>query len=108
MKGSGEAILQDLPGIYSLSPYTLEEVVCAELSRFGKAGRNSQYCGRQQPGAKSLPDHAAARTWHSYGGCAQHDGRCAQKRGCVIDPGKLGEALGCGVVETSALKGLGC
>ncbi len=27
LKGNEEAIIQDLPGIYSLSPYTLEEVV---------------------------------------------------------------------------------
>ena len=27
LKGNGHVILQDLPGIYSLSPYTLEEVV---------------------------------------------------------------------------------
>ena len=27
LKGSREIVIQDLPGIYSLSPYTLEEVV---------------------------------------------------------------------------------
>ena len=27
LKGNKEVIIQDLPGIYSLSPYTLEEVV---------------------------------------------------------------------------------
>ena len=27
LKGAPEVIIQDLPGIYSLSPYTLEEVV---------------------------------------------------------------------------------
>ena len=27
LKGANDIIIQDLPGIYSLSPYTLEEVV---------------------------------------------------------------------------------
>ena len=27
LRGHGDVIIQDLPGVYSLSPYTLEEVV---------------------------------------------------------------------------------
>ena len=30
LKGNKDVIIQDLPGIYSLSPYTLEEVVSRE------------------------------------------------------------------------------
>ena len=30
LKGAKDIIIQDLPGIYSLSPYTLEEVVARE------------------------------------------------------------------------------
>ena len=32
LKGHKDVIIMDLPGIYSLSPYTLEEVVARELS----------------------------------------------------------------------------
>ena len=32
LKGNKDVVIQDLPGIYSLSPYTLEEVGGAELS----------------------------------------------------------------------------
>ena len=31
LKGNKEVLIEDLPGIYSLSPYTLEEVVSRNL-----------------------------------------------------------------------------
>ena len=37
LKGEKDVIIQDLPGIYSLSPYTLEEVVSPYLSGQGEA-----------------------------------------------------------------------
>ena len=106
MKGSGEAILQDLPGIYSLSPYTLEEVVA----------RN--YLVSEKPDAilnivdgSNLERNLYLTTQLLELGIptvvALNMMDVVRKNGDVIDPGKLGEALGCGVVETSALKGLG-
>ncbi len=37
LKGDKDVIIQDLPGIYSLSPYTLEEVVVPYLPGQGEA-----------------------------------------------------------------------
>ena len=45
LKGHKDVTIMDLPGIYSLSPYTLEEVV-ARISCCRQTGCNHQYCGR--------------------------------------------------------------
>ena len=50
--GSMDVIIMDLPGIYSLSPYTLEEVSgggrCKKLSDQRKAGCDYKYRGRHE------------------------------------------------------------
>ena len=76
LKKHEDVTITDLPGIYSLSPYTLEEVVA----------RN--YLIQERPdailnivdGTKLVSDNATDRAGHS-GGCGhQHDGRCEEKR----------------------------
>lgn len=47
LKGhKGEVIIQDLPGIYSLSPYTLEEVVSRTYLVNERPDAISEYCRR--------------------------------------------------------------
>ncbi len=106
LKGNEEAIIQDLPGIYSLSPYTLEEVVA----------RN--YLVTEQPDAiinivdgSNIERNLYLTTQLLELGIptviALNMIDVVRKNGDVIDLGKLGAALGCEVVETSALKGIG-
>ena len=68
LRTNKQAVIQDLPGIYSLSPYTLEEVVTRNYLV------SEQHCGRFQPGAKSLPDHPAAGNRCPDGHCSKYDG----------------------------------
>ena len=69
LKGHKDVIITDLPGIYSLSPYTLEEVVA----------RN--YILNEKPDAilNIVDGNTAYGTWYSgyYG--HQHDGPCPEK-----------------------------
>ena len=106
LKGNEEAIIQDLPGIYSLSPYTLEEVVA----------RN--YLVTERPDAiinivdgSNIERNLYLTTQLLELGIptiiALNMIDVVRKNGDVIDLVKLGEALGCEVVETSALKGIG-
>lgn len=106
LKGNEEAIIQDLPGIYSLSPYTLEEVVA----------RN--YLVTERPDAiinivdgSNIERNLYLTTQLLELGIptviALNMIDVVRKNGDVIDLKKLGSALGCEVVETSALKGIG-
>lgn len=106
LKGNEEAIIQDLPGIYSLSPYTLEEVVA----------RN--YLVTERPDAiinivdgSNIERNLYLTTQLLELGTptviALNMIDVVRKNGDVIDLKKLGAALGCEVVETSALKGIG-
>ena len=74
-----DVIIQDLPGIYSLSPYTLEEVV------------SRTYLVTERPDVilnivdgtnleRNLYHHAADRARHSGRRGDQHDGRCQEER----------------------------
>ena len=67
LKGNKEVTIMDLPGIYSLSPYTLEEVVA----------RN--YLIGERSGKKPVFDYTADRTGDSRCGCHQYDGRCGKE-----------------------------
>ncbi len=75
-----EVILTDLPGIYSLSPYTLEEVVARNYlieekpPHRGEARRHFEHRGRDQPGAQFVPHHPAHGAGHPRGHRPQHDG----------------------------------
>ena len=106
LKGHKDVIIQDLPGIYSLSPYTLEEVVA----------RN--YLVGQQPDAilnivdgTNIERNLYLTTQLIELGLpvvvAVNMMDLVRKNGDRIDGKKLSEALGCTVMEISALKGEG-
>ena len=106
LKGHRDVIIQDLPGIYSLSPYTLEEVV----------SRN--YLVEEKPDAilnivdgTNLERNLYLTTQLAEVGVpmvvALNMADLLKKRGDTIDLKKLGDAIGCPVVEISALKGTG-
>lgn len=106
LKGNKNVIIQDLPGIYSLSPYTLEEVVA----------RN--YLVNEKPDAiiniidgTNIERNLYLTTQLLELGIptviAVNMIDIVRKNGDVIDLQKLGQAMGCEVVETSALKGTG-
>ena len=106
LKGNKDVIIMDLPGIYSLSPYTLEEVVA----------RN--YLIGERPDAilnivdgTNLERNLYLSTQLLELGIpvvmAVNMMDIVEKSGDKIHIAKLGEKLGCEVVEISALKGTG-
>ncbi len=106
LKGHSDVIITDLPGIYSLSPYTLEEVVA----------RN--YLLNEKPDAilnivdgTNLERNLYLTTQLVEIGIpvvmAVNMMDLVQKNGDEIRIEKLSEAIGCPVVEISALKGTG-
>ena len=106
LKGHKDVVIQDLPGIYSLSPYTLEEVVARNYLVNEKPdvilnivdGTNIErnlYLSTQLL-ELGLPVVVAVNMID-----------LVRKRGDSIDLDKLGKALGCKAVEISALKGEG-
>ena len=106
LKGRKDVVIQDLPGIYSLSPYTLEEVVARNYLVGEKPdtilnivdGTNIErnlYLTTQLI-ELGLPVVVAINMID-----------LVRRNGDQIDLQKLGEALGCQVVEMSALKGEG-
>ena len=106
LKGHRDVVIQDLPGIYSLSPYTLEEVV----------SRN--YLVNEKPDAilnivdgTNIERNLYLTTQLIELGLpvvvAVNMIDLVRKNGDQIDLKKLGDALGCTVVEMSALKGEG-
>ncbi len=106
LKGHKDVVIQDLPGIYSLSPYTLEEVVARNYLVNDKPdailnivdGTNIErnlYLTTQLI-ELGLPVVVAVNMID-----------LVRRNGDQIDLNKLGEALGCTVVSMSALKGEG-
>ena len=107
LKDSKDVIIQDLPGIYSLSPYTLEEVVSRNYLVSEKPdaimnivdGTNIErnlYLTSQLI-ELGIPVVVAVNMMD-----------LVRKNGDKIDLGRLGAAMGCKAVEMSALKGEGC
>ena len=106
LKGAQDVIIQDLPGIYSLSPYTLEEVVArgylvnekpdAILNIVDATNIERNLYLTTQLAELGIPMVIALNMID-----------VTRKNGDRIDLKKLGEVLGCQVMETSALKGLG-
>ena len=106
LKGHKGVVIQDLPGIYSLSPYTLEEVV------------SRSYLVKEKPDAilnivdgTNIERNLYLTTQLIELGIpvvvAVNMIDLVRKNGDKIDLAKLGKALGCEVVEMSALKGEG-
>src|SRR5699024_8510403 len=104
LKGQKDVIIQDLPGIYSLSPYTLEEVVArnylvnekpdAILNIVDGTNIERNLYLTTQLIELGLPVVVAVNMMD-----------LVRRNGDQIDAGKLSAALGCDVVEISALKG---
>ena len=106
LKGHKDVVIMDLPGIYSLSPYTLEEVVA----------RN--YLINERPDAilnivdgTNLERNLYLTTQLCELGIpvvmAINMMDVVQKNGDIINIKQLSKNLGCDVVEISALKGTG-
>ena len=107
LKGYEDVIIQDLPGIYSLSPYSPEELV------------TRQYLVEEHPDAilnvvdgTNIERNLYLTTQLLELGhpvvLAVNMIDLVRKNGDTIDLEKLGRALGCACVEISALKGEGC
>ena len=105
-KSDEEIIITDLPGVYSLSPYTLEEVVSRD------------YLVHEKPqaiinlvDATNIERNLYLTTQILEIGIpvviALNMADLLAKSGDKIDVKKLSEIFGCEVVETSALKGTG-
>lgn len=106
LRGHKEVVIQDLPGIYSLSPYTLEEVVArgylvtekpdAILNIVDGTNIERNLYLTTQLIELGIPVVMAVNMID-----------LVRKNGDKIDLVKLGAATGCKVVEMSALKGEG-
>ena len=104
LKGHKDVIIQDLPGIYSLSPYTLEEVVTrnylvtekpdAILNIIDGTNIERNLYLTTQLLEIGLPTVIAVNMMD-----------LVKKNGDELNLKKLSEELGCPVVEMSALKG---
>ncbi len=106
LKGHKDVVIQDLPGIYSLSPYTLEEVV----SRNYLVGEKPDAILNIVDGTNIERNLYLTTQLIELGlpvVVAVNMMDLVRKNGDVIDLSKLGQALGCQVVEMSALKGEG-
>ena len=107
LKGRNDVVIQDLPGIYSLSPYTLEEVVArgylvnekpdAILNIVDGTNIERNLYLTTQLMELGIPVVVAVNMID-----------LVRKNGDTIDLKKLSQALGCPAVEISALKGEGC
>ena len=106
IKGQGGVILQDLPGVYSLSPYTPEEVITRD------------YLTRERPDAvinvvdaSNLERNLYLTTQILELGIpvvlALNMMDLVNKSGDTIDIGQLSGVLGCPVTEVSALRSQG-
>ena len=107
LKGHPEAVIQDLPGIYSLSPYSPEELV------------TRRYLVEDHPDVilnivdgTNIERNLYLTTQLMDLGhpvvLAVNMIDLVRKNGDTIDLDKLGKALGCPCMEISALKGEGC
>lgn len=106
LKNEEGVIITDLPGIYSLSPYTLEEVVArnyliserpdAILNIIDGTNLERNLYLTTQLTELGIPVVVAVNMMDAV-----------EKNGDKINTDMLSEALGCRVVEISALKGIG-
>ncbi|SHJ96229.1 ferrous iron transport protein B [Hespellia stercorisuis] len=106
LKGHSDAIIVDLPGIYSLSPYTLEEVVArnfliterpdAILNIIDGTNLERNLYLTTQLVELGIPVIAAVNMMD-----------VVAKNGDKVNTANLAKELGCKVVEISALKGTG-
>ena len=79
LKKHDGVVIMDLPGIYSLSPYTLEEVVSRNYLIGERPDAILNIIDGTNLERNLYPDHAADRAGHSGGHRREHDGRGAQE-----------------------------
>lgn len=106
LKKHNDVVITDLPGIYSLSPYTLEEVVArnyliterpdAILNIIDGTNLERNLYLTTQLTELGIPVVVAVNMMDAV-----------KKNGDVINTGELSRELGCKVLEISALKGVG-
>jgi len=106
LKGSQDIVIQDLPGIYSLSPYTLEEVLARNylvnekpdviINIIDATNIERNLYLTTQLAELNIPMVIALNMID-----------VTRKNGDIIQLKKLAEELHCDVIETSALKGEG-
>ena len=107
LKGHEDVIIQDLPGIYSLSPYTLEEVVARGYLVSEKPDAILNIIdGTNIERNLYLTTHLIELGIPVVMAVNMID--LVRKNGDKIDLHKLSRELGCAAVEISALKGEGC
>jgi len=106
LRHRNDVLIVDLPGIYSLSPYSPEEVVSRDFLLNDKPDVVINIVD-----ATNLERNLFLTTQILETGVpvviALNMMDVIRKEGIKIDAGKLSEALGCKVIETSALKGDG-
>ncbi|MBU3214642.1 ferrous iron transport protein B [Clostridium estertheticum] len=106
LKGNKDVEIVDLPGIYSLSPYTLEEVVTRNFMLDDKPDAIINIVD-----ASNIERNLYLTTQILELGIptviALNMMDIIEKNGDKIDVDKLSKTFGCPVVETSALKGNG-
>ncbi|MBQ3099927.1 MAG: ferrous iron transport protein B [Clostridia bacterium] len=106
LKGSSDVTVQDLPGIYSLSPYSPEEVV----TRRYLVGEHPDAILNIVDGTNIERNLYLTTQLIELGHpvvVAVNMIDLVRKNGDTIDLEKLGRALGCPCIEISALKGEG-
>ena len=106
LKGARDVIIQDLPGIYSLSPYTLEEVLARNylvnekpdviINIIDATNIERNLYLTTQLAELNIPMVIALNMID-----------VTRKNGDVIQLAKLAGELNCEIIETSALKGEG-
>ena len=106
LRGHKDAIVVDLPGIYSLSPYTLEEVVTRKflveerpdviINIIDASNLERNLYLTMQLMEIGIPMVIALNMMD-----------VVSKNGDTIDTAKLSKILGCPIMETSALKSMG-
>ena len=106
LKGNKDVSVVDLPGIYSLSPYTNEEIVSRDY-----LASNEPSAVLNIVDATNIERNLYLTTQILELGkpvvIALNMVDAMKKNGASIDTKKLGERLGCKVVETVALHGTG-
>ena len=106
LRSNKDVIIMDLPGIYSLSPYTLEEVV----ARNYLIGERPDVIINIVDGTNIERNLYLSTQLMELGipvVMAVNMIDLVSKNGDKISPDKLSKSLGCEVVEISALKGTG-
>ena len=106
LKGYNDVEIVDLPGVYSLSPYTLEEVVTRNFMIDDKPDAIINIID-----ASNIERNLYLTTQILELGIptviALNMIDVVEKRGDIINLDKISQILGCPVIKTSALKGTG-